>query len=131
MKYLLLISHATIAQGIASALEMLLGSRPFVRACGMEEGMAPDEFRAELSRTLASVTADDEVVILSDIGGGSPFKSALAVLEDKGLGNAIMAFGGANLPMAIAAVMGIEDGLGMDAIHDAVLSEGAQAVRQL
>jgi hypothetical protein len=33
--------------------------------------------------------------------------------------------------MAISAVMGIDDGLDLDSIGDAVLSDGAQAVKQL
>jgi hypothetical protein len=39
--------------------------------------------------------------------------------------------GGANLPMAISAVMGIDDGLDLDAIRDAMLADGSQSVKQL
>lgn len=131
MKYLLLASHATFAAGLEGALRMLLGERPFVLACGMEEGMAPQEYEAHVEETLAGVGAEDEVVLLGDIAGGSPLKGAAAVLEKKGLANKTITFGGANLPMAISAVMGIEDELGLDAIHDAMLADGAAAVREV
>lgn len=131
MKYLLLVSHAGLAQGIEGALEMLLGSRTFVLACGMQDGMSPDAYRTQLSQAIASVTPEDEIVVLADIAGGSPLKNALVALDDKGLGENVVVFGGANLPMAISACMGIDDGLPLDAIRDAMLSEGAQAVRQV
>ena len=131
MKYLLLASHATFAAGLEGALHMLLGERPFVLACGMEEGMTPQEFEAHVEETLAGVGPEDEVVLLGDIAGGSPLKVVAVVLERKGLTNKTVTFGGANLPMAISAVMGIEDELGLDAIHDAMLADGAAAVREV
>ena len=131
MKYLLLASHATFAAGIEGALHMLLGERPFVLACGMEEGMTPEEYEARVKETLANVGAEDEVVLLGDVAGGSPLKGAMAVLEQKGLADKTIVFGGANLPMAISAVMGIEDELDLEAIRDAMLADGASAVREL
>ena len=71
MKYLLLASHATFAAGLEGALHMLLGERPFVLACGMEEGMTPQEFEAHVEETLAGVGPEDEVVLLGDIAGGA------------------------------------------------------------
>lgn len=130
MRYLLLVSHSTFAQGIKGALEMLLGPREFVISCGMLDNMSPDAFMEELNEVILPITAEDEVVILADIAGGSPLKTALAALEGKDLGQRIVAFGGANLPMAISALMGIEDGLDLEAIRDALLLEGTQAVRQ-
>lgn len=131
MKHLLIVSHAGFAGGIESALQMLLGSRAFVFSCGMEDGMGSDQFRAKLAEVIAPISAYDEVVVLGDIAGGSPLKSAIAVLDDKGLAGNVMAFGGVNLAMAISALMGIEDGLPMDDIRDALLSDGVQAVKQV
>lgn len=131
MKYLLLVSHASLAQGLEGALEMLLGPRAFVLACGMEDGMSPEQYRAKLTEVIAPVAAGDEVVVLGDIAGGSPLKNTLAVLDEKGLAGRVMAFGGVNLAMAISALMGIEDGLPMDDMRHALLSEGVQAVKQV
>ncbi|MDO4807487.1 MAG: PTS fructose transporter subunit IIA [Coriobacteriales bacterium] len=131
MRYLLLVGHAKIASGLQSALEMLLGPREFIRSCGMEEGMGPEGFCQEFKKLIADIAAEDQVVLLADIAGGSPQKNALSVLDNHGLGNDVIVFGGANLAMAITAVMGLEDGLELDVIRDAMLSEGAQSVRQI
>lgn len=131
MKYLLLVGHAALPEGLEGALTMLLGARPFVLACGMRDGASVSDYRAELAKRIAPITSQDQVVVLGDISGGSPLKNALVALDDKGLGEQVMVFGGANLAMAISAVMGIDDGLDMDAIRDAMLLEGSQAVRQV
>lgn len=131
MTYLLLVSHSTFAEGIEEALGMLMGTRPFVLSCGMEDGTSAAEYRTQFSEVIEPLTSSDNIVLLADMGGGSPVKTAMAVIEARGLAKNTVAFGGANLPMAISAVMGIEDELDMDAIRDAMLVDGAQAVRQL
>lgn len=131
MKYLLLVGHAGIAQGIEAALTMLMGPREYVRACDMADGMGPEEYGCKVSSAIEPMTADDEVIVLADIGGGSPLRCALATLDERGLNRSPVSFGGANLPMAISALMGIEDDLDLDTICDAMLSEGVQGVKQL
>ncbi|MBR3328799.1 MAG: PTS sugar transporter subunit IIA [Atopobiaceae bacterium] len=131
MKYLLLVGHARLAEGIESALDMLLGSRTFVVSCGMEDGTSPDAFRAKLTKKIEAFTPEDEIVVLGDIAGGSPLKNALVALDDKGLGEHVMVFGGVNLAMAISALMAIEDGMDLEAIRDSILSDGTQAVKQI
>lgn len=128
MKYLMLVSHATLAGGLEAALSMLLGSREYVLCCELHEGMAPQEYASKVEQEVACVQEQDQVIVLADVLGGAPLKTALAALYQKGLEANVIAFGGANLPMAIAAVMGIDDGLALEVIADAVLDNGAQAV---
>ena len=131
MKHLLLVSHATLAEGMRAALEMLLGPREGMVACGMAEGETPDGFAARVRELLADVTAGDEVVILADIAGGSPVRGAVEVLDGMGLGAHTLVLGGVNLPMAISAVMGMEEGFDLQTLRDGLLEDGSQAVRQL
>lgn len=131
MKYLLIVSHATFAEGIRAALEMLLGPRDGLFACGLAEEDSPQDFKNRLRDTLGDVTAGDEFVVLADIAGGSPERSAVEVLDDMGMAERKIVLGGANLPMAISAVMGIEEGFDLEALRDGLLADGTQAVRQL
>lgn len=131
MRYLLLVSHASIAEGIEAALGMLMGPRDYVIALGMAEGMDPDTYAKALACKVDAVTSDDEVVVLADVTGGSPIRCALEVLAAKLPEAQVVAFGGANLPMAISAVMSIEDELDFEALSDAMLAEGSAAVRGL
>ena len=131
MKYLLIVSHGTMAPGVKSVLEMLLGKRDNVLAYSMEDGVSADDFVANLKKVIEPVTPDDEVVVLGDIIGGSPLTNTLNTLTEKGLLPHTIAFGGVNLPMAISALMAIEDGLDDDALRAQVLGESAAAFKEV
>ena len=131
MKYLLIVSHGTMAPGVKSVLEMLLGARDNVLAYSMEDGVSADDFVAGLKKTIEPVTPDDEVVVLGDIIGGSPLTNTLNTITEKGLLPHTVAFGGVNLPMAISALMAIEDGLDNDALRAQLLSESKEAIKEV
>jgi PTS system N-acetylgalactosamine-specific IIA component len=131
MKYLLIVSHGTMAPGVKSVLEMLLGARDNVLAYSMEDGVSADDFVAGLKKTIEPVTPDDEVVVLGDIIGGSPLTNTLNTITEKGLLPHTIAFGGVNLPMAISALMAIEDGLDNDALRAQLLSESKEAIKEV
>lgn len=129
MRHLLFVGHARYAEGLRAAVEMLMGEREWIASCSMTED---GDFAQLLADTLANVGAEDEVVLLADIAGGSPECLTRQRLAEIGIPSArVCGFGGANLPMALSAVMGIEEGLDLAAIADSLLSEGQTAVRQL
>lgn len=131
MKYLLIVSHGTMAPGVKSVLNMLLGPRDNVLAYSMEDGVGADAFVEGLKKTLEPVTADDSLVVLGDIIGGSPLTNTLNTITEKGLLPKTIAFGGVNLPMAISALMAIEDGLDDDALKAQILNESKEAIREV
>ncbi len=108
MRYLVLVSHGTFAPGLHSVLKMLLGEREDVLSTSLEDGMGAETYVENLKAVLEPVGADDEVVLLADIMGGSPLTNALNVLNEKGLLASTVAFAGMNLPMAITAAMGLQ-----------------------
>ena len=44
MRYLLLVSHGTMAPGVSSVLDMLVGHHDNVLVCNMPDGMGADKF---------------------------------------------------------------------------------------
>lgn len=129
VRYLLLVSHGTFAPGLHSVLDMLLGPRDDVLSCSMEDGMGADAFVGRLGETIEAIGTGDEVVVLADIAGGSPLTNTLNVLASRGLLSETVAFGGANLPMALAAAMGADEdlaSLGLD-----ILSDGRKAIGEV
>lgn len=131
MKYLLLVSHGTMAPGVHSVIRMLLGERDNVLSYSMEDGVSADAFVEELSNVLEPVVEGDELVVLGDIVGGSPLTNTLNVITQKGLLSSTIAFGGLSLPMAISALMAIEDGSEGQAFVDQVISEAREGARQV
>lgn len=131
MKYLLLVSHGTMAPGVHSVIRMLLGDRDCVLSYSMEDGVSADDFVVGLQDVIAPIGVDDKVVVLGDIVGGSPLTNTLNTLTGKGLLANTIAFGGLSLPMAIGALMAIEDGFDDDALIQSVLSEAREGARMV
>lgn len=131
MRYLLLISHGTMAPGLHSVLRMLLGERDDVLSYSMEDGVSADAYTAALADVIAPITPDDSVIVLGDIVGGSPLTNALNVLTGKGLLPNTIAFGGMNLPMAISVLMAMDDGVDDASLVASVISEAREGARQV
>ena len=131
MKYLLLVSHGTMAPGVHSVIRMLLGERDDVLSYSMEDGVSADDFVAGLEGVIAPIGEDDSVVVLGDIIGGSPLTNTLNLLTSKGLLPRTIALGGMNLPMAISTLMAIDDGLDDSALVASVVSEAREGARQV
>ena len=131
MRYLLLVSHGTMAPGVHSVIRMLLGERDDVLSYSMEDGVSADDFVAGLEDVIAPIGEDDSVVVLGDIIGGSPLTNTLNLLTSKGLLSRTIALGGMSLPMAVSALMAIDDGLDDSALVASVVSEAREGARQV
>lgn len=131
MKYVVLVSHGTLAPGLHSVLRMLGGGdRRDVLSASMEDGMGADVFTKNFERTIEVIKEDDEILLLADIIGGSPLTNALDVLSQKGLLNKTRAFGGMNLPMALTASM-MKDMTDTDSLAASMLQESRNAVQEM
>lgn len=131
MRYLLLVSHGTMALGVHSVIKMLLGERDDVLSYSMEDGVSADAFVAGLEGVIAPIGPDDSIVLLGDIIGGSPLTNTLNLLTQKGLLAKTTAFGGMSLPMAISALMAIDDDLDDASLVASVVSEAREGARQV
>lgn len=130
MRYLLLVSHGTFAPGLNSVLDMLVGKREDILSCSLRDGEGADEYVSELEGVIAPISADDEVLVLGDIVGGSPLTNALNVLAAHGLLAHARAFGGMSLPMALTAAFDLQSD-DLDGLCSSMVSEGQAAMREL
>ena len=130
MRYLLLVSHGTFAPGLHSVLKMLAGDRDDVLSASLEDGMSAEDFVGRLEGTIDGVGADDEVIVLGDIIGGSPLTNTLSVLQKRGLLARACAFGGMNLPMALVAAMQLQTA-DLDELKASMVSEAREATKEM
>ena len=94
MRYLLLVAHGEFAPGLHTALNMLEGERDDVLDIPFHDGMSQDDFKAEIRQVIDPITAEDEVLVLADLMGGSPLTGLMEQLDAKlGLGK-VRAIGG-------------------------------------
>jgi len=131
MKYMILVSHGTFAQGLHSVLKMLAGgNREDILSTSLEDGMGADEFKERFAALAATVTKEDEILLLADIIGGSPLTTALEVLTERGMLKQTMTFGGMNLPMALTAAL-MKDALDHETLKVSLLSESREAMKEV
>lgn len=130
MKYLLLVSHGGFAEGLKTSLAMFAGDKmEQVIAVGLKDGKTVDDFAKDFRQAISGLTADDSVVVLADIVGGSPLTTACSVLDEVGKLDDAIVLGGMNLPMAITSAV-MKDMLEGDAFVQAVLPEAQAALQE-
>ena len=130
MKYVVLVSHGTFAPGLKSVLAMLAGGeREDVISVGLEDGMSADQFAEKFQDAIGCIQAEDEIILLGDIIGGSPMTNALEQISKKGLEGQTIVFGGMNLAMALTATI-MKDDVDKDLLKDALISEAQNAIKE-
>lgn len=98
---IILASHGEFAEGIFQSSKMIFGEQENVKPVVLMPSEGPDDFRAKLKEAIASFDNQDEVLILVDLWGGTPFNQANTLFEEHKDKWAIVA--GMNLPMIIEA----------------------------
>ncbi|MCO4473130.1 PTS fructose transporter subunit IIA [Streptococcus infantarius] len=130
MKYLLLVSHGGFAEGLKTSLAMFAGDKmDQVIAIGLKDGKTVDDFAKDFRQAISGLTAEDSVVVLADIVGGSPLTTACSVLDEVSKLDDAIVLGGMNLPMAITSAV-MKDMLEGDAFVQAVLPEAQAALQE-
>ena len=128
MRYLLFVSHGTLASGMTQALGMLVGEREDVRQVAFQDGMGLPEFKVEVEKVLEPMTPEDEVIVMADLVSGSPLTTTMAAISEKlGLAN-VRAIGGMNLPMAVTAIE--EEDSPLDETVAAMMACATEQVKQ-
>ena len=127
MRYLVLVSHAELAPGVHSVLKMLGLDNDQVKSVNLADGEGADLFAEKFKAALAGLSAQDEVILLGDIVGGSPTTTSLNCLQELGLLANCRAFVGLNLPMAVCAVSNL-DAPSLDAAVQDLLDEAKAAM---
>ncbi|MEW9676832.1 hypothetical protein ABRT01_11705 [Lentibacillus sp. L22] len=99
MRYLLLASHGKLAEGILDSTEMITGKHDNVftiSAYKHEE----DDLNRQLESVMVQINHDDELIIVTDIFGGSVNNECMKLLDD----TRIHLIAGLNLALVIELV---------------------------
>ena len=130
MKYVLLVSHGTFANGLHSVLEMMAGSdRNDILSTNLINGMAVERFEGEVEKLVQEITQEDQIILLADLIGGSPLTTTLNVLSKKDMLKNTMVFGGMNLSLALNAVL-MKDVLKQDEFKQVLIEELKESIKE-
>lgn len=100
---LVVTGHGHFADGIHTSAQMIAGENDYVRYINFEEGMTPEQLADKLNAAFDEFRSCEGVVVLCDLPGGSPFKTAVECKYTR-LDQKIEVIAGTNLPMIVTAV---------------------------
>ncbi len=130
MKYVVLVSHGTMAPGLHNALKMLAGEgREDIVSTSLENGMSSEIYAENVRKCISGITKEDEIILFADIVGGSPLTTAANVIAEQGLIDKTVMVGGMNLPMVLSAVL-TKDDMDSKELIDALLPEAREALKE-
>lgn len=109
---IILASHGDFAVGILQSATMIVGEQENIAAVTLQPSEGPDDIRAKIEAAAKSFDTE-EVLLLADLWGGTPFNQATTLFDQHQEQWAIVA--GLNLPMVIEA---ITSRFAMDSSHD-------------
>ena len=99
---LLVTGHGHFATGLNSSLELIAGAQANVALVDFEADHSIEVLKENLNKALDSLKEYDGVLVLSDLPGGSPFKTAVELKFERP-DQAIEVISGTNLPLLIAS----------------------------
>jgi PTS system N-acetylgalactosamine-specific IIA component len=102
MKHIILVSHGQFASGLKSAIGVVMGMADEITALGLEEGMDIKTFREKFLEILNQIPKEDEIILLCDIIGDSPFTSSAELLRS-------LILTGMNMPVLVQLLLQKDD----------------------
>ena len=99
---ILITGHGNFPSGALSAVNLVAGNPGNVSAVDFVEGMSAEELKEKMAAVISGIEAP-EVLVLADLAGGTPFRTAVElkmVMTDK----AIRVIAGANISAPASAV---------------------------
>ena len=124
---LVVTGHGLFAEGMHSSAKMIAGENDHIKYVCFEDGMGLEDLAEKLNAAYNELSDCDGIVVLSDLPGGSPFKTAVECSmghPDK----KIIVLSGTNLPMIVtgSTMLSFEDDV--EALAGELLFEGKDNV---
>ena len=122
---LVVTGHGHFADGLHTSAKMIAGENENVKYVNFEDGMSTETLAEKLSAAYNELAACDGIVVLSDLPGGSPFKTAIEVAVALPV-KKIEVLAGTNLPMIVTGVTMIDFEEDPAALAEELLTTGKE-----
>ena len=125
-------SHGEFAEGIKQTGSMVFGEQEKTEVVSFINGDTPDDLHAKIEAAIAKFDATDDVLILADLWGGSPFNQSSTILSENP-DRKIAIITGLNLPMLIQAYTErmMDASAGVEKVVANIMKEAKGGVRVL
>ena len=98
---LVLISHGEMGKCVLKSAELIAGTQENIATVSLMPEESPESFQEKMLAAIASVNAEEGLLVLCDLGGGTPWISAAVLSRQRKL----ECLAGMNLPMLLEIVM--------------------------
>ncbi|MDY3005576.1 PTS sugar transporter subunit IIA [Anaerococcus sp. AGMB00486] len=117
------VSHASLASGIYSAIKMIAGDFDNVRIQEFKENDDLNLFDKKLKENYESLKEYDNVIVLADLAGGTPFNRAVMTLGEF---DNVRVLAGLNFALLFQAIN--SEGNNIDECVDDILNIGRESI---
>lgn len=127
MSGVILTGHGRFASGLYQAVCQIIGEQPAFCAVDFPDGKSTEELEHELLAAVDKCKQGGGVVFVTDILGGSPFRTASMISMNSSNAEVIT---GTNMQMLIELLME-RDGLSAEELREMALESGKRGITSL
>ncbi|MBJ8101977.1 PTS sugar transporter subunit IIA [Bacillus cereus group sp. N11] len=125
MNGLIISGHGSFATGLQSSVKLIVGDQPNVEYVDFLECDSTCDLEKKLLAAFSRLQKCESILVLCDLVGGSPFKTAVSLTNGK---EGFAVVGGTNLAMVIETIL-LKDGLQTDGLRDLAINTGKEAIK--
>ncbi len=81
MTGILIATHGNFAPGVLQSASMIFGEQPDVAAVSLLPSEGPEDIRRKMEEAVKTFSAPEQVLILVDLWGGTPFNQANGMIS--------------------------------------------------
>ena len=124
---LVVTGHGHFAEGLHTSANMIAGENEYVKYVQFLEGMSIEDLAEKLNAAYDELASCDGIVVLSDLPGGSPFKTSVECAFARP-NQKIEVLSGTNLPMIVTGVTMLEDETDPSALAEELMEVGKDCI---
>jgi mannose PTS system EIIA component len=121
----LIVTHGNLAYELLNAARQIEADVSGIEAVPLEWSDTVDEAREKIAGALARIGHDRDVIIFTDMFGGTPSNISLSFLEQ----GRIEIVTGVNLPMVVKFAMVKEESKDVSTLAHVISEKGSKAIR--
>ena len=125
MTGLVVTGHGQYAQGVMSAIELVAGVPEQVQVVNFVKGEGIEEPKSHMVQAIRDLESDD-VLLMTDILGGSPFNVAVQLLAEP-VGKNLKVVAGANMASVVQAVF-MRENVPFEQLPGQVIQAGREGI---
>lgn len=126
MTGLLISGHGHFASGLHTSLNLIAGEPSNIEFVDFEKTDSTDDLKKKLYASLKKLDNCDSILALSDLAGGSPFKTLVEIKTE--IEKPMEVIGGTNLPMLLEISMTKDIMGGLNSLAESAINAGKDSV---